>query len=963
MSVQSEAQLEASLIRRLADLGWAQVSIPDNDGLGANLKTQLEAHNGIHFSDGEFRSILNHLGKGGTFEKAKTLRDRMTLQRDDGSTAYVQFFNSHEWCRNRYQVTSQVTQVGTYGTRYDVTLLVNGLPLVHIELKRRGMELREAFNQINRYQRHSFWAGNALFQYVQIFVISNGVNTKYYANNRHQDFKQTFFWADEENNPITRLEAFADAFLEKCFVSKMIAKYVVLHESDKVPMVLRPYQFYAVERILDRVMKGRKNGYIWHTTGSGKTLTSFKASQVIVENPKVAKVVFVVDRADLDYQTTKEFNHFAPGSVDGTDNTKALVAQLNDPDNKLVVTTIQKLNTAITRERHGVAMEGLKDQRIVFVFDECHRSQFGDTHKNIVAFFTKAQLFGFTGTPILAENAIGKRTTADLFEDCLHRYVITDAIRDENVLRFSVEYWGKLRKKDGSLLSEEEVSGLNVKEFFESEERIEGVVDWVIENHDRKTHNREFSAIMCVGSVDALTKTYEAFRRKKANGEHTLKVATIFTFAANEDDADADGLIGEPDVTGGPVNAATQHSRDKLASYVADYNAMFGTNHSVKDGKAFYVYYKEIAKRMKWRDRKGFIPAQGIDVLLVVNMFLTGFDAKTCNTLYVDKNLRYHGLIQAFSRTNRILGQKKSQGNIVCFRNLKTRVDAAIALFSNKEADETILIAPYQDYVDRFNEAVMELLKIAPTPAAVDRLVSEEDILAFIRAFRELIRIKNVLTTFTEFTDDDLSLDAQRFEDFKSKYLDIHDRMKSDQDDDHKASIVDEVDFELELIRRDNINVAYILALLASVAAERDDAEEGADGDTAKKTKAALDLLSSEPRLRSKRELIEEFIASYLPAMRSEEETRTSFLDFWTEKRDAAFEQICVDEKLDRAGFMGLLESYQFSGKPPLTDQIVAIMQEPPGILQRKRSAERIMSKLRDFVETFDEGMGDIEAE
>ncbi|GGO61551.1 type I restriction enzyme, R subunit [Roseovarius pacificus] len=782
-AVQSEAQLESALIKRLVSLGWNQIEIKDSATLERNLKAQLEAHNGTTFSSDEFRRILNHLEKGSVFEKAKTLRDRMTLQRDDGTTSYVQFFNAQEWCRNRYQVTSQVTQEGSYKTRYDVTLLVNGLPLIQIELKRRGMELREAFNQINRYHRHSFWAGNALFQYVQIFVISNGVNTKYYANNRHQDFKQTFFWADEDNEPITRLEAFTDAFLEKCFVSKMIAKYVVLHESDKALMVLRPYQYYAVERILDRVMKGRKNGYIWHTTGSGKTLTSFKASQVIVENPKVAKVVFVVDRADLDYQTTKEFNYFSPGSVDGTDNTKALVDQLSDPDTKLVVTTIQKLNTAITRERHEADMAGIKDERVVFVFDECHRSQFGDTHKNIVAYFSKAQLFGFTGTPILVENAIGKRTTSDLFEDCLHKYVITDAIRDENVLRFSVEYWGKLRKKDGTLMTDEEVAGIDLKEFFESEKRVDGVVDWVIENHDRKTHNRQFSAIMCTGSVDALTKTYEVFRRKKAEGKHDLKVATIFTFAANEEDEDANGLIGEPDVTGGPVNVTTQHSRDKLASYVADYNAMFGTNNSVDNGKAFYVYYKGLAKRMKQRDRKDFVPEQGIDILLVVNMFLTGFDAKTCNTLYVDKNLRYHGLIQAFSRTNRTLGQKKSQGNIVCFRNLKEKVDEAIALFSNKEARDTILMEPYQAYVDQFNEAVVELMKIAATPGMVDKLASEEDILAFVRAFRELIRIRNILTSFTEYSDDDLALDPQRFEDFKSKYLDIHDRVKSNQED------------------------------------------------------------------------------------------------------------------------------------------------------------------------------------
>ncbi|NIY79926.1 type I restriction endonuclease subunit R [Celeribacter sp. HF31] len=484
------------------------------------------------------------------------------------------------------------------------------------------------------------------------------------------------------------------------------------------------------------------------------------------------------------------------------------------------------------------------------------------------------------------------------------------------------------------------------------------MVDWIIENHDHKTHNRDLSAIMCVGSVDALTKTYEAFQRKKSEGQDDLKVATIFTFAANEEDEDANGLIGEPDVTGGPVSAATQHSRDKLAGYVADYNAMFGTNNSVKDGKAFYVYYKALAKRMKWRDRKDFIEGQGIDILLVVNMFLTGFDAKTCNTLYVDKNLRYHGLIQAFSRTNRILGQKKSQGNIVCFRNLKAKVDEAIALFSNKDADETILIAPYQEYVDRFNEAAMELLKIAPTPSAVDKLVSEDDILAFVRAFRELIRIRNVLTSFTEFSDDDLSLDAQHFEDFKSKYLDIHDRMKSDRDDDQKASILNEVDFELELIRRDNINVAYILALRASVVAEQREAEDAQD--TASKTKTILDLLGSEPRLRSKRELIEEFITAYLPTMKSAAQTTATFEEFWAEKCEAAFQTICTEEKPDREGFVGLLDAYQFSGKRPLTDEVIAIMIEVPGILQRKPSAERVVTLMVDLLETFDEGMGDI---
>ncbi|WP_417275262.1 type I restriction endonuclease subunit R [Celeribacter halophilus] len=958
MAIQSEAQLEEELLGRLAGLGWSRVALPDVAALHANLKAQLEAHNGLTFSEDEFKRILNHLEKGSVFEKAKTLRDRMVLHRDDGTVTHIEFFNKVEWCKNRYQVTHQVTVEGSYKTRYDVTLLVNGLPLIQIELKRRGLGLKEAFNQINRYQRHSYWAGSSLFQYVQIFVISNGENTKYYANNRDQDFKQTFYWAKENNETIQQLEKFTDAFLEKCFVSKMIAKYIVLHESNKIPMILRPYQYYAVEAIVDRVQKGRKNGYIWHTTGSGKTLTSFKASQIIVENPKVAKVVFVVDRADLDYQTTKEFNAFSEGSVDGTDNTNKLVKQLADPKMKLVVTTIQKLNTAITRERHDAAMAKIKDERVVFVFDECHRSQFGETHKNIVNAFPKAQMFGFTGTPILAENAIGKKTTTDLFGDCLHKYVITDAIRDENVLRFSVEYWGKLRKKDGSLLTDDEVGGIDVKEFFEHDDRIEGVVDWVIEHHNSKTHNRQFSAIMCCSSVDALTKTYETFAKRKAEGMHDLKVATIFTFQANEDDQDADGLIGEPDVTGGPVNAATQHSRDKLSGCVSDYNAMFGTNHSVKDGKAFYGYYKALAKRMKWRDSKAFVPEEGIDILLVVNMFLTGFDAKTCNTLYVDKNLKYHGLIQAFSRTNRILGQKKSQGNIVCFRNLKTKVDEAIALFSNKDAKDQILIEPYQVYVDSFNAAVKALLEVAETPGAVDRLESEEDTLAFVQAFRELMRVRNVLTTFAEFSDDDLAMDEGRFEKYKSKYLDIYDKVKSDREAEQKASIIDEVDFELELIRRDNINVAYILALLASIGEEEDD-EAGRAQANAKK-KAALDLLGSEARLRSKRELIEEFIASYLTIRRTGDETRDAFNAYWDEKREQAFKDICSEEGLDSDGFSRLMQSYQFTQKEPLADDVLPVLKEPVGILQRKSVITRVIDRLKGFIETFDENMGDL---
>nr|VFJ96438.1 MAG: type I site-specific deoxyribonuclease, HsdR family [Candidatus Kentron sp. H]VFJ97493.1 MAG: type I site-specific deoxyribonuclease, HsdR family [Candidatus Kentron sp. H]VFK02814.1 MAG: type I site-specific deoxyribonuclease, HsdR family [Candidatus Kentron sp. H] len=623
--------------------------------------------------------MLNHLDKGNVFHRARILRDRMQITRNDGSVLYLQFLDTEHWCRNLYQVTHQITQEGSYKNRYDVTLLINGLPLVQIELKRRGMELKEAFNQINRYQRHSFQSEGGLFQYVQIFVVSNGVNTKYYANNRDQDFKQTFYWADFGNNPITRLDEFADCFLERCHLSKMIGRYIVLHESNRVLMVLRPYQFFAVEAIIERVEETRKNGYIWHTTGSGKTLTGFKAAQVLMKLPQVHKVVFVVDRADLDYQTGKEFNWFSPGSVDETNNTRSLVEQLAG-DNKLIVTTIQKLNNATRHGRFLPQLAAMKDERLVFIFDECHRSQFGATHRNITGFFPNAQFFGFTGTPIFADNATanehGKRTTRDLFCDCLHRYVITNAIADENVLKFSVEYWDKLKKKDGSRITDEEVVGIDTKAFFESPERIEGIVDWIIEHHDRKTHDRAFSAMLCVSGRDALIAYFDTFRRKREAGEHDLKVITIFTYGANENDADADGLMGNPDFEIGDLEPgkdapASRHSREKLAEFVADYNTLYNTAHSVRDGQGFYTYYKDIAKRMKECDRKGNDPAQHADILLVVNMFLTGFDAKTLNTLYVDKNLRYHGLIQAFSRTNRTLGERKSQGNIVCFRNLK----------------------------------------------------------------------------------------------------------------------------------------------------------------------------------------------------------------------------------------------------------------------------------------------------
>ncbi|MER9801771.1 type I restriction endonuclease subunit R [Mesorhizobium sp. M0142] len=957
MATQSEAQLEESLITRLGALGWERVMLRDETALIANLKAQLEAHNGLTLTDGEFARILNHLDKGNVFDRARTLRDRYHLVREDGSSVFIEFMNTHKWCQNRYQIANQIGQAGSYQNRYDVTLLVNGLPLVQIELKRRGLELKEAFNQVNRYHRHSYTSGRGLFQYVQIFVISNGVNTRYYANNRKQSFKQTFTWSKDENAPLNQLGDFADAFLDRCHVSKMIAKYIVLHEGDRQIMVLRPYQFYAVEALVDRVKNSVHGGYIWHTTGSGKTLTSFKASQILTEMPDVEKVVFVVDRADLDYQTTREFNAYSEGSVDGTHNTNTLVRQFTDQHTPLIVTTIQKLNAAISKSQFLERMEPLRGRRVVFIFDECHRSQFGETHKRITTFFTNYQMFGFTGTPILEVNANRSeavaRTTKDLFGECLHRYVITDAIRDENVLRFSVEYWGKLKRRDGSLI-DEKVAGIDTREFFENPDRIEAVVDWIITNHDRKTHSRDFTAMLAVGSVDTLTQYYEFFRTKREAGLHDLRVATIFTFAANEDDKEANGLIAEPEFDIAMDAPAHRHSRDKLEGYITDYNAMYGTSFSTRDGQSFYNYYKDIAKRIKERERENFNDKDRVDILLVVAMYLTGFDAKKVNTLYVDKNLKYHGLIQAYSRTNRILNEVKSQGNIVAFRNLKTATDEAVALFADKGASETILIEPYEDQVRKFDAAVEALLAITPTVERVDSLVDESARLQFVRAFRELARVRNVLSVFAQFDWSDLAMNPQTFDDFKSKYLDIYDQTRK-QDDAVPVSIIQDIDFELELIRQDKINVAYILQLLNNTNTKPDD-----KGERDQRLAEILDIISSEPSLRSKRELIEKFIRQNMPLIGQGTDVKAKFEEYWATEKEEALNGLCAAEGIKRDQLDHLIELYHFTGQTPPREDVVEVLAVKPRILERRKIIDRIIDRMTTIVRTFDSDTGDI---
>lgn len=967
MAYQSEQELENKLVAQLTKQRVERVQITDTKSLRENLKAQLSKLNGFEVSDTELKQIRNALAKGNVFDKAKILRDRLQINKDDGTTGYIRFLDE-DVKQNHFQVTQQVTVEGRYKNRYDVTILVNGLPLVQIELKRRGLELKEAFNQINRYQRHSYWAEDGLFQYVQVFVISNGANTKYYANNRKQSFKQTFFWADELNTKrYSDLTEFAQVFLTPNHLTDMIAKYVVLNETDRILMVMRPYQIYATEAIIERVAErqavianeksaDKMNGYIWHTTGSGKTLTSFKTAQLLTGDSQVHKVVFVVDRKDLDYQTSKEFNGFSKGCVDSTDNTKLLVDQFTDApvaadkineqrNTKLIVTTIQKLNNAISHKRYSKRMEPVKDKNIVFIFDECHRSQFGDTHQKISQFFTNHQMFGFTGTPIFVENAVSKSsrkyTTTDLFHKPLHKYTIVDAIKDENVLKFNVEYVGRYKKKDSANEIDIEVEGIDTKELMESEIRLEKIVDYIIAQHNRKTHSREFTAMFCVSSVPALIKYYELFAKKKAEGKHNLRVATIFSYAANEEDPDADGLddndldkVAEP-------QAVYSHSRDKLEQFIGDYNEMFGCSYTTKDSESFYNYYNDISKKV--RQRK-------VDILLVVNMFLTGFDSKTLNTLFVDKNLKYHGLIQAYSRTNRILNEQKSQGNIVCFRNLKKRTDEALALFSNKDAKDTVIMPPYDEFVKLFNKAFGNLLAIAPDPESVDSLEDENQELEYIKAFRELMRLRNILESFADFSFDDVRIGEQEFEDFKSKYLDLHDKVKTNNAKE-KVSVLEEVDFELELLAMDEINVAYILKLLSKLK------ETESEEEYQYQYKALMQAVNGDPNLRSKQELIDKFIKENLPNVKSAEEVDDAFAAYWEVEKEKATKQIAEEEQLVPERMKDVVERMIYNNQEPLREDVAGLMEKPPSILQRKKVIPRLTERLKDFVNTFYSGV------
>lgn len=936
MTVQSEQALENGLIATLRDMSYEYVQIKEESNLLSNFKRQLEKHNAkalaeigrTTFTDKEFDRICIYLEGGTLFEKSKKLRDLFPMETEDGQhRIWVEFLNKNHWCQNEFQVSNQITVEGRKTCRYDVTILINGLPLVQIELKKRGVELKQAYNQVQRYQKTSF---HGLFDYIQIFVISNGVNTRYFANNPNCGYKFTFNWTLPNNEPVNDLSQFANHFFDKCTLGKMISKYVVMHEGDKCLMVLRPYQYYAVEKIIDRVVNTNKNGYIWHTTGAGKTLTSFKAAQLVAELDGVDKVLFVVDRHDLDTQTKVEYESFEPGAVDGTDDTKELVRRLNS-DKKIILTTIQKLNNAIKKDFFNKRIQGLRGKKFVLIFDECHRGHFGESHKNIVNFFQNAQLFGFTGTPIFVENAKLDITTKEVFGECLHKYMIKDAIADENVLGFLVEYYqGKLDANQ------------------ESPTRMKEIAQFILKNFRKSTFDGEFNALFAVQSVPMLLKYYKIFRELQPD----IKIAAIFTYAPN---------ISQDDSKTGMNQGFETDSvqSDELQAIMDDYNAYFGTSFTTDN---FGAYYDDINERMKKR-KAGLEP---IDLLLVVGMFLTGFDAKKLNTLYVDKNLEYHGLLQAFSRTNRVLNEKKRFGKILCFRDLKEKVDESLKLFSAGGVED-ILRKPFKEVKRSFNELCESFLKNYPTMASVDALRSEYDKKRFLIAFREIIKKHAEIQIYEDYDADDpgFILSEQGFNDYRSKYLDMTVGFIK-EDGDHAPLILEDppeedednkledIDFCLELLHSDVINVAYIISLISNLNPSDEDYEQ--------KRQDILDTMIKDAEMRKKTRLIDGFIREAIDYDKDgfQKAKADGSIDlegrlrkYILFKKNEAIEELAMVEDVDSEALVKYVSEYDYLGreKPEIIQE--AVRKKKMGLLARSATVRRIVEKMREIIDLF----------
>lgn len=906
---QSEAQLEDAFISLLKDQAYEFLPVTSEVDLISNLRRQLEVLNKIEFTDTEWERFFRQSVSGetdGILEKTKRIQEDhiQVLKRDNGEFKNIYLLDKQHVHNNKLQVLNQYEAEGTRANRYDVTILVNGLPLVHVELKRRGVDIREAFNQINRYQRDSFWAGSGLFQYVQLFVISNGTYTKYYSNtvrDQHvkdsqnagssrrtsNSFEFTSWWADANNKNIYDLMAFGKTFFAKHSLLNVLTRYCVL-TSDMTLLALRPYQIVATERILQRIATSENQrtlgttsagGYVWHTTGSGKTLTSFKTAQLASKLPGVEKVLFVVDRKDLDYQTMKEYERFEKGAANSNTSTAVLTKQLEDPNSRIIITTIQKLSKYVAKFPKGEVQK----KRVVLIFDECHRSQFGEMHLAIRKAFSSYNLFGFTGTPIFAANAgsggnIQLRTTEQAFGEKLHSYTIVNAISDQNVLPFRVDYVNTVKLPD--ILPDKQVSAIDTEKALLSSERINKVVEYVLEHFDQKTRRNEtyklkdrrlagFNSLFATASIEAAKRYYVAFQKAQADllPDKKLKVGIIYSYSPNEEDPD--GLLAEE---GFEAESLDKSSRDFLEAAISDYNKMYGTSWDTSADN-FQAYYKDLALRLKDRE---------IDIVIVVNMFLTGFDATTLNTLWVDKNLRQHGLLQAFSRTNRILNRVKTYGNIVCFRDLEKATQDSISLFGNKEAGGVVLLRPYAEYYEQYMAVVEELLALfAPGELPLGEVNQKQ----FIILYNNVLRLKNILTSFDDFTGNEI-LSPADFQDFQSTYLEVYNGRPAVD----KESILDDLIFEIELIKQVEINVDYILMLVSKLQ------ESGVDSNENKEIKANIDrAIDSSFSLRSKKDLIEKFVES-LSAHSDVDESWKAFIH---EQKIMELEQLIEDENLD----------------------------------------------------------------
>ena len=920
MAYQSEAELELQFIEQLNSQKYATVEIPDYDALVENFKVQFEKFNAAKLdhplTDKEWERVFNLMLGKSVFQSAKILRDKFVLEREDGTKVYLAFFDN-DHTKNIFQVTHQTTVVGKYVNRYDVTLLVNGLPLIQVELKRRGIDIREAVNQVMRYKKHSY---NGLYHFIQLFIVSNGVDTKYFANSdRDLLYSLAFFWTDFNNVRITNLKDFSISFLARDHVIKMLTRYTIINDTDKILMVMRPYQVYAVEALVRQATLTNRNAYIWHTTGAGKTLTSFKTAQILAANPNIKKVVFLVDRKDLDSQTTEEFNKFEAGSVDATDRTDLLVKQVQDKNRQLIITTIQKMANAVKNPRYAKIMSSYADEKVVFIIDECHRSQFGDMHKDIVRHFKNAQFFGFTGTPRFEVNGKveGKitQTTEKLFGECLHNYLIKDAIFDNNVLGFHVEYI-KTIEGDFDLNDPTMTNAIDVGELYMSTERMALIANHIVQNHKSKTRNGQYTAIFAVSSIPQLVKYYDIF--KAIN--HDLNISGIFSYGANED-----------------AEGKDEHSRDALERIIGDYNEMYSTNFSTD---TFAAYHKDISDRVKGKKTKS------LDILIVVNMFLTGFDSKALSVLYVDKDLKYHDLLQAYSRTNRVEKETKPFGIIICYRNLKKNTDDALALFSKSDSTEGVIVPPYEYFVEKFNEMAMKLKEIALFPESVDTMQNEEDQKKFVIAFRELTKYLQSLQTFIEFSfdKDALIMSEQEYQDYKSKYLMLYARQKNDR---QVVSVLNDVDFCIELMESDRINVAYIMNLIRNI--HFDDPKQK-DFDI-KNIEAELKRTDN-PQLLRKVVILQAFLDQVVKGLNSADEIDAAYNDFENEEKRKEIEAFAETEDIDPKMLGEFISEYEFSGTMEAGD-IRDRIDKPMPLLKKKSLVNRIVDFILSHVEKY----------